>query len=108
MRASPRPRRARPWRCVARLEGGDLGEIADALHALAPTPAKGAGLGDIEGQLDDEAQRDAVTALQQARWGGGDPVAARAALRKAFARGPRWRKPSPHATAEPLPPLYPD
>jgi Ca-activated chloride channel homolog len=89
------------------LEGGDLGTIADALHALAPTPAKGAGLEDIARQLDDDAQRDAVTALQQARWGAGDPAAARGALRRAFARGPRWRKPSPAAQAEPLPPLYP-
>lgn len=90
------------------LEGGDLGAIADALRALAPAPAVGAGLEDIARQLDDQAQRDAVTALQQARWGGGDPAAARAALRKAFARGPRWRKPSPPAPAEALPPLYPD
>lgn len=89
------------------LEGGDLGEVADALRALAPAPAKGAGLGDIARQLDDKAQRDAVAALQQARWGGGDPAAARAALRKAFVRGPRWRTPAPDPPAEPLPPLYP-
>jgi len=90
------------------LEGGDLGAVADALRVLAPAPAKGAGLEDIARQLDDDDQRDAVTALQQARWGGGDPAAARAALRRAFARGPRWRKRSRPAPAGPLPPLYPD
>jgi hypothetical protein len=90
------------------LEGGDLGAVADALRALAPTPARGGSLGEIVRQLDDEAQRDAVSDLQQARWGGGDPAAARASLRKAFARGPRWRKQSPSAPSAPLPPLYPD
>lgn len=90
------------------LDGGDLGAIADALRALAPMRTEGAGMGDIVRQLDDEAQRDAAGALQQARWGDGDPAAARAALRQAFARGPRWRRPPRPAPCEPLAPLYPD
>jgi len=57
-------------------------------------------------RLPDPRQRDAVVALQQARWGGGDGVAARAALRAAFRQGPRWRTDDTPA-AEPLPPLYP-
>ncbi|MFP5373674.1 MAG: BatD family protein [Gammaproteobacteria bacterium] len=91
------------------LDAGDLGAVADALRTLAPEPepAGGAGLEGIAAQLDDAAQRAALAALQQARWGGGDPAAARAALRKAFARGPRWRRPPAPAPAGPLPPLYP-
>jgi hypothetical protein len=87
------------------LDTGDFGEVADALCALAQPPA--ADLDGVRARLDDPAQRDAVDALQRARWGGGDGVTARALLRAAFARGPRWRvghKPA----ASPLPPLYPE
>ena len=48
------------------------------------------------------------TQLQRARWAGGDPRAAREALRRAFTRGVRLEKPARAAgLPDPLPPLYP-
>ena len=89
------------------LEEGDLGNVLLALGALAPADA-GIPAGGWRALLADPAQRDAVDAIEQARWGSGDPVVARAAARKAFARGPRWRDTRIDAPREPLPPLYPD
>lgn len=87
------------------LEDGDLGDVADALIASAGAGATD--LDDVRARLDDSAQRDAVDALQRARWGDGDAAAARAELRAAFKAGARWRAQA--GTAEPLlPPLYPD
>lgn len=87
------------------LEFGDFADIDAALRRLA-----GDGVIDLDGviaRLDDDAQREAVERLRRARWAGDDPATARAQLRDAFARGPRWRAPPP-PRAEPLPPLYPD
>ena len=86
------------------LDTGDLGEVADALCAMATPPVR-----DVDAlldRLDDAAQRDAIEALQRARWGHGDGVQARQILRSAFAKGPRWRI---EAAVKPalLPPLYP-
>ena len=86
------------------LDSGDLGDVADVLCAMASPPA--ADLDAVRAHLDDTAQRDAIAHLQRARWGDGDARAARAALRAAFANGPRWRK-TAAAAREPLPPLYP-
>lgn len=86
------------------LDTGDFAEVADALCAMARPPARD--LDDVRARLDDAAQRDALDAMQRARWGGGDGVVARTQLRKAFARGPRWRS-TPSAKPAPLPPLYP-
>lgn len=86
------------------LDSGDLADVADTLCAMANPPVS-----DIDQlllRLDDEAQREAIGALQRARWGGGDGVAARAALRRAFANGPRWRA-IERLAPSPLPPLYP-
>ena len=86
------------------LSRGEFDEIAAALQASATPPA--ADLDDVVARLEDPVQRDAVAALQRARWGGGVPADARAALRSAFARAPRWRS----SSAQPrdaLPPLYP-
>ena len=86
------------------LDTGDLGDVAQALVAMARPPAR-----DVDELLDrlaDPTQREAVDALQRARWGGGDGVAARGLLRSAFARGPRWKATPAHAPS-PLPPLYP-
>nr|WP_133479638.1 BatD family protein [Lysobacter segetis] len=103
--AAAPPRCPDPVRTLARaLEAGDLGEIELALRALAGDAS--AGLDAVMARLDDEAQREAVDALQRARWAGGDPALARSRLRTAFARGPRWRAP-PAAHRDPLPPLYP-
>jgi hypothetical protein len=86
------------------LQAGALGEVADHLCAMATPPARS--LDDLQERLDDWRQRDAVAQLQRARWAGGDAAAARAALRDAFKRGPRWRA-RPQVDVEPLPPLYP-
>lgn len=90
------------------LDGGDPSEILDALHALAPAPTAGV-VAALRAQLDEAGQRDALDALEAARWGDGDPVAARAAMRAAFARGPRWGRPGDAGEDEQvlLAPLYP-
>jgi hypothetical protein len=59
--------------------------------------------------LSDTAQRDALGALQRARWQGGDVAVACTAVADAFAGGFKWRvegKP-PRAGSDELPPLYP-
>ena len=86
------------------LEQGDLDEIELALRGMA-RPAV-ASLDELGARLDSPAQRDALDALRRARWAGGQPAAARAALRAAFGRGPVWRTTAP-AQSDPLPPLYP-
>ena len=94
---------AQAWaRALAR---GDRGEIARTLCAMAPTPV--ADLDAVRPQLDDPAQRAAVASLQRARWGRGDAAAAIAAMRTAFAGGPRWRVAAAETAPLPLAPLYP-
>lgn len=94
---------AQAWaRTMAR---GDRGEIARMLCAMASPPA--ADLDEVRERLDDASQRAAVRGLQRARWGSGDPAAATAAVRIAFADGPRWRVREVPAAAPLLPPLYP-
>ena len=89
------------------LDGGDLADIVDAVAAMAPAVA--ASRGGWRAWLADPAQRDAIVAIEQARWGQGDPAAARSAARDAFGRGARWRQDAAEASAhDPLPPLYPD
>jgi hypothetical protein len=100
-KASP----AAPMQFKRALDGGDLGDVADALCALAVPPV--AGLDALKLRLGDARQRDAVDALQRARWGDGDGTAARASLRAAFRHGPRWREPVA-VQSPPLPPLYPE
>jgi len=92
---------------AAALQQGDLAAIAHALGIDAGLECDD--LDALRAQLDDAAQVDAVAQLQAARWGGrGDmQAAALAALRRAFAQGPRWRKPERKAGAL-LPPLYPE
>lgn len=86
------------------LDRGGLGEVAEALCAAARPQARD--LDEVLARLGDPAQREAVEALQRARWGGGDGVAARNLLRRAFAEGPRWRQAATEVPS-PLPPLYP-
>jgi hypothetical protein len=86
------------------LDSGDLGEVADVLCAMAAPAA--ADLDHLLTRLADPAQREAIDALQRARWGGGDGVRARQLLRDAFAKGPRWRAVDV-VNPSPLPPLYP-
>jgi hypothetical protein len=89
------------------LRAGDLAEVEQALCALTQPPQPS--LEALARRIADPEQRAALARLQQARWGDGDPGAARATLRDAFARGPVWR--SAGAPADPadalLPPLYP-
>lgn len=87
------------------LSGGDLAAIARLLPRLAEPPL--AGMADVRAQLADADQRDAVLQLERALWGDGEAEATRAALRRAFARGPRWRTPE-NRPAPLLPPLYPE
>ena len=93
---------ASPRRLQDALAHGDLGDVADALCALADAPDLDA----VRAHLADARQQAAVDALQRARWGGGDGPTARDALRAAFAAGPRWRA-TPPVSRESLPPLYP-
>lgn len=92
------------------LDTGGLGDVADLLRAMAHPQADSVDA--LLVRLDDPAQREALQALQAARWGGGDGVHARRLLREAFARGPRFRSiDAPTQVAEKrdalLPPLYP-
>jgi hypothetical protein len=87
------------------LDHEDLGRVADVLCALRTPPATN--LDGVRVALDDAGQVAAVDALQRARWGDGDGVRARALLREAFRRGPRWKQPAKALVASPLPPLYP-
>ncbi|MBB4131028.1 BatD family protein [Xanthomonas sp. 3075] len=85
------------------LDSGGMDDVAAVLCGMA-------GLTEIDSvlaALADPAQRAAVAQMQRARWGGdGDVAAARAALRQAFAKGPRWRN-ATAAEPEVLAPLYP-
>ncbi|MFZ5607794.1 MAG: protein BatD, partial [Pseudomonadota bacterium] len=100
----PAPAAEAPALPVA-LASGDLAAIARALTGAAG--CTGEDLDAVAARLQDPAQVEAVRALQAARWGGGAPEAALRALRPAFAAGPRWRAVA-RATADPLPPLYPE
>ncbi len=87
------------------LATGGLDDVAAALCAMAQPPASD--LDAVQARLADQAQRDAVAALQRARWGDGDGVKARTLLRAAFAQAPRWTRATPPRPPL-LPPLYPD
>lgn len=103
--AAPAARSSSAQRELRRaLDTGELGEVEAALRALA-TPVA-ADLDTLQALLADPTQRDAVAALQRARWAGGDAAPARAAVRAAFAKGPRWVRPTQRAQ-DLLPPLYP-
>ena len=93
-----------PQALATALARGDRAAVERALCALA-------GARDLDGvraRLVDPAQRDAVAALQRARWGRGDPAAAMVAMRAAFAQGPRWWPRPRRAPPSLLPPLYPE
>jgi len=87
------------------LEHGDLSEVADVLCALCVPPAPG--LDALRPLLGEPRQVAAIDLLQRARWGGGDGVVARSALRDAFKSGPKWKAQPKAASPDPLPPLYP-
>lgn len=86
------------------LNHADFGDLAQTLCAMARPPAQG--IDELLTRLADPRQRQAVEAMERARWGGGDGAAARSLLRSAFAPGPHWRIAEPPSPS-PLPPLYP-
>lgn len=86
------------------LATGELGEVAEILCAMATPPA--GSVDELHERLEDAGQRNAIAALQRARWGQGDGVHARQLLREAFAGGPRWRG-AEVTKPQLLPPLYP-
>jgi hypothetical protein len=86
------------------LDSGSLDDVGEVLRLMAAPPATD--LDALMARLDDRSQRDAVEQLRRARWADGDGVAARAALRQAFAAPPAWKAPPP-VSHESLPPLYP-
>lgn len=90
---------------AAALGQGDLAAVAHALCSEAGL--QGDELDALAAKLDDPAQVEAIAALQAARWGGGDAGSALAVLRRAFAKGARWRRQEARV-APLLPPLYPE
>lgn len=64
---------------------------------------------DIPAALAAPEQRHALAALQRARWQGGDPASACAAVARAFSGGLKWRRKTTGSvpTDAALPPLYP-
>ena len=84
----------------------DTESLADVARQLCTM----AGVGRLEQvieRLDDPRQREALQALQQARWAGqGNVPVVRRQLKAAFQEGPRWSPPASVATSG-LPPLYP-
>ncbi len=86
------------------LDTGSFDEVVQVLCAMAQPPA--ASVDALARRLAAPAQREALEAMQQARWGEGDGPAARARLREAFAHGPEWTPTAPPGTSM-LPPLYP-
>lgn len=95
------------------LEAARGGDGAACEHALLAW-ARGARpaivhAGALRDALSDPAQREALDALQRARWQGGDSAPACAAVAQAFARGFAWKDGGRSARVrEPeLPPLYP-
>jgi len=86
------------------LDSGDLDEVGEVLRGMSTPPS--ADLDALVAKLDSPLQRNAVEQLRRARWADGDGVAARAALREAFAKGPLWRSVQA-SRKEVLAPLYP-
>ncbi|MEG2804710.1 BatD family protein [Stenotrophomonas sp.] len=80
----------------------------DEIIALLATMGGVQGLDALLARLADPAQREALLTMQRARWSadGGDMVAARQAVRRAFHDGPHWQ-PLPAAENNGLAPLYP-
>jgi len=85
------------------LDTEGLAEVAALLCAMAGV----ARLEQVIERLDDPRQREALLALQRARWAGeGDLSAVRRQLKQAFHDGPHWSRP-PQGEQTGLPPLYP-
>lgn len=106
----PKPQRALQAEALEAARGGDAAVCEQALLAWARASHPDiANVAALRNALSDSAQRDALDALQRARWQGGDAAAACSAVADAFARGFMWRadEKSPRARHDDLPPLYP-
>lgn len=87
------------------VQTGDLAAVARLLPSLSQPPS--CSLAAARDHLEDPQQAEALARLEQALWGDGDADAARAVVRRAFAKGPGWK--ASRAQASPLlPPLYPE
>jgi len=85
------------------IDQGGLDEVAHCLCAMAGV----AGLDEVVARLESPVQRDAIAAMQRARWAGeGDVAQARQRLRDAFRSAPQWKAQAQRHAPE-LPPLYP-
>lgn len=85
------------------IDQGGLDEVARCLCLMAGV----AELDEVIARLESTSQREAIAAMQRARWAGeGDVGQARQRLREAFRSAPQWRRP-PSSHAAELPPLYP-
>jgi hypothetical protein len=106
------PQPARTLQAAAS-EAARRGDAAACEHALlawaqASHPDM-ASMAALRQALSDPVQRDALDALQRARWQGGDAAVVCSAVADAFASGFKWRndgKPPRSGSAD-LPPLYP-
>jgi len=86
------------------LEQGSVDEVLHMLVTMSGTHNLDAALV----RLADPTQRQAIEALQRARWRGeGDLTAARTQLNHAFRNGPQWKIAAANAPIDELPPLYP-
>lgn len=107
--AKPDPR-ALQRQALEAARAGDAPACEHALLAWARVSRPGlTSIGALRDGLSDPAQRDALEALQRARWQGGDAAPACEAVAKAFAPGFKWRTDVPGGGAkhDDLPPLYP-
>ena len=92
------------------LKAGDLQAIDRTLRSLARQQGVNlSGPGGLAVAFDDADQREAVARLDAARFGSDDASEALAALRSAFAKGPRFLRGGSRKSQDDglLPPLYP-
>ncbi len=106
----PSDSRTLQHQALAAARAGDAAACERALLEWARAARPGiTHLSQVRDALADTAQRDALDALQRARWQGGDPSSACAVVGEAFAKGFAWGsdgKPVRDRDAG-LPPLYP-
>ncbi len=111
--ANPPPSAGSAAQRAAFLRACSLGELAGAERALVAWARSERpdvrNLGELVVRLDDAAQRDALVALQKARYAGGSSQGLGSELERAFKGGLAWRTASRASTSKsPLPALYPE
>ncbi|HKE46715.1 MAG TPA: BatD family protein [Rhodanobacteraceae bacterium] len=110
---SPPPTAGSTAQRAAFLRACSLGELAGAERGLVAWARSERpdvrNLGELAVRLDDAAQRDALVALQKARYAGGSSQGLGSQLERAFKGGLAWRAATPaSASTSPLPALYPE